>query len=160
MLPLLPGMKDHSFGVIPIHQQDGKTRYLLIQHRAGHWAFPKGHAEPGESDTQAALRELREETGICNITLYSDPAIVETYQFARGSQTVRKTVRYFIGLVGDSTVRLQEAEVSAYRWADYEEARALITYEESRRSLETARQIFDALQARNSGSTAQSNKRT
>ena len=37
--------------------------FLLIQHQAGHWAFPKGHANPGESPAETARREFAEETG-------------------------------------------------------------------------------------------------
>ncbi len=139
-------MKDHSFGVIPIYQQAGEARYLLIQHHAGHWAFPKGHAEPGESEAETALRELREETGIRDVTLCSDRPIIETYRFSRNGQMVEKTVRYFVGLVHCETVRIQAEEIRNYRWATYDEAQALITYEESRRSLAEAHQRLSRLQ--------------
>lgn len=138
--------KDSSFGVIPIYQDAGETRYLLIQHQAGHWAFPKGHAEPGESETQTALRELREETGICDVTLRADMHITETYRFSRNGQAVEKTVRYFVGLVRSSAVRIQDEEIRDYRWATYEEARALLTYEQARHSLEEARRLIQTTQ--------------
>lgn len=37
---------------------------LLLQSASRGWSFPKGHMEPGESETQTALREIREETGM------------------------------------------------------------------------------------------------
>lgn len=38
---------------------------LLVWHRASQaWLFPGGHVEPGESPAEAALREVREETGV------------------------------------------------------------------------------------------------
>ena len=51
-------------------------KVLILQHRdtdntEGHWDFPKGHVEKGESETQTALRELTEETGIKNLKLFS-----------------------------------------------------------------------------------------
>ncbi len=139
-------MKHRSFGVIPIYQQDSQTRYLLIQHRAGHWAFPKGHPEPGESETQTALRELREETGIRDVTLRADLHVSETYRFLRDGQVVEKTVRYFVGLVHHDAVRIQIEEVLSYLWATFEEAQALITYEETRHLLSEARRLLDGAQ--------------
>jgi diadenosine hexaphosphate hydrolase (ATP-forming) len=41
---------------------DGRT--LLLQHVSGHWVFPKGHVEAGETQLQAALREIAEEAGV------------------------------------------------------------------------------------------------
>ena len=38
---------------------------VLLRHRfGGHWSFPKGHVEAGETERQTALREVKEETGL------------------------------------------------------------------------------------------------
>lgn len=132
---------EQSFGVIPVYRKDGQTYFLLVQHNSGHWSFPKGHAEPGESEMEAARRELREETGIRDVTLYPEPTFEERYTktaWHNPRQTVAKTVRYFLGIVRDPRVRLQAAEVQDYRWATYDEARAIITYDATRRLLEEA----------------------
>jgi bis(5'-nucleosidyl)-tetraphosphatase len=136
-------MKDQSFGVIPIRKHGARFLFLLIQHHAGHWAFPKGHAEPGETDEQAALRELREETGIANPRLVEGASFVETYTYRRDGQPVAKTVRYFMGLVESAVVRIQAAEIRAYRWVDYDEALTLVTFSESRRLLVGARDYLE-----------------
>lgn len=136
-------MKDQSFGVIPVRRQNGEYQYLLVQHHAGHWAFPKGHAENGETDLQAARRELREETGISNVILLEDVSLAETYYFRRGDQTVSKKVRYFPGVVKDCIVHIQAAEIKAYRWVNAEGAFSLITFGESRRLLTEAKQYLD-----------------
>jgi ADP-ribose pyrophosphatase YjhB (NUDIX family) len=48
--------------------RDGAGRLLLIQRghdpEAGRWSLPGGRIEPGESDAQALVREMREETGL------------------------------------------------------------------------------------------------
>ena len=129
--------------MIPVRQQDGEYQFLLVQHHAGHWAFPKGHAENSESDLQAARRELMEETGVKNVILIEDVSLTETYFFRRGDQTVAKTVRYFPGLVKDKTVRIQAAEIKAYQWVNAEKALSLITFGESRRILTAAKQYLD-----------------
>src|SRR5579872_7189926 len=38
--------------------------FLVLNYPAGHWDFPKGAVEKGETEEQAAMREIREETGI------------------------------------------------------------------------------------------------
>ncbi|VWX62981.1 NUDIX hydrolase [Burkholderiales bacterium 8X] len=55
-------MKTISYGVLIFNEQG----QLLLAHATGqkHWDIPKGGAEPGESARDAALREVREETGI------------------------------------------------------------------------------------------------
>ena len=127
--------------MIPILRKGEQTLFLLIQHNAGHWAFPKGHAERGESDIEAARRELSEETGIASATLDESRIFEERYTKTwRGDarKLVRKTVRYYVGEVDNPRVKVQEEEIQNYKWATVDEARKLITYSESRRLLEEA----------------------
>lgn len=43
----------------------GARHLLMVERRDGHgWAVPGGHVEPGENPLIAAVRELREETGL------------------------------------------------------------------------------------------------
>jgi ADP-ribose pyrophosphatase YjhB (NUDIX family) len=47
---------------------DGARRLLVIQRKyepdAGMWSIPGGRVEPGESDPEAVIREVAEETGL------------------------------------------------------------------------------------------------
>jgi bis(5'-nucleosidyl)-tetraphosphatase len=134
-------LTDEAFGVIPILRKDDNTLYLLIQHNAGHWAFPKGHAEKGESDIEAALRELSEETGITDVELDTQRFFEERYvKTFRGDarRLVRKTVRYYIGSVASTRVKIQDDEIQDHRWVTSIEARKLITYSESRKLFDEA----------------------
>jgi 8-oxo-dGTP pyrophosphatase MutT (NUDIX family) len=144
--------------VIPVRRQNGEYQYLLVQHHAGHWAFPKGHAENGETDLQAARRELQEETGISKVILLEDVSLAETYYFRRGDQTVSKKVRYFPGVVKDCAVHIQAAEIKAYRWVNAEGAFNLITFGESRRLLTEAKQYLDEHRERVEQLLQQANK--
>ena len=55
---------EKSCGAICYTREEGAPRVLVICHRyGGHWAFPKGHVEAGESEEETAMREVREETG-------------------------------------------------------------------------------------------------
>ena len=47
----------------------------------GHWGFPKGHQDAGESEKETAIRELKEETGIDAVNLLEDKTFTEHYSF-------------------------------------------------------------------------------
>ena len=49
-----------------------KGNALLSIYRYEHWDFPKGHIEEGETDEEAAMREVTEETGIDNLFVFRD----------------------------------------------------------------------------------------
>jgi len=69
----------------------GGEEFLLMQRSDnGHWGLPGGHVEPGESVTDAALREIREETGWRVelgrlIGVYSDP-VRQTVEYRGGER--------------------------------------------------------------------------
>jgi bis(5'-nucleosidyl)-tetraphosphatase len=67
-----------SFGVIPLFKTPtGDFLFCVVHHASGHWGFPKGHPNQGESERETALRELNEETGIANCDILSDDVFIE-----------------------------------------------------------------------------------
>lgn len=123
---------------MPIRRTADGLLYLLIQHRAGHWAFPKGHAEPGEPPLNTATRELLEETGIVCTNIREDTPLTETYNTVKRGQDIFKTVVYFLGWTAMEAVTLQAEEVSAHAWLPFDSALERITHEETRRTLREA----------------------
>lgn len=131
----VPRMRtDHSCGVIPVRLVKGKRQYLLVQHSAGHWSFPKGHPEGDETPRQTAERELLEETGYTCAALAESPAFEEQYAFTKRSGTqVLKSVIYFVGRVkGDGKPKLQASEVSDAAWGDAASTAKRMTFDEGR----------------------------
>ena len=117
--------------------------YLLLRHRSGgHWGFPKGRIEPGESDLQAALREAREESGIEMIDKVPFFRTVSSYSFPRGGKKVRKKVVYFLGRVSQKGMVLSK-EHSEGLWLGFPEARDTLTYPEAREVLGWAEGFLD-----------------
>ena len=124
--------QDHSFGVIPVYLGDAAPQFLLIQHQAGHWGFPKGHAEGDESAQQAALRELAEETGLIPARLLGEP-LDEYYTFTNPKgAAIAKTVTYFIGQMKDQAVTMQVAEIRDFAWGNAEQTHQRLSFEEGR----------------------------
>ncbi|HUE72175.1 MAG TPA: NUDIX domain-containing protein [Pirellulaceae bacterium] len=82
--------------------------FLLMRH-ASRWDLPKGHLDEEESDTECALRELREETGIGADDIEIDPDFRFTIEYdvdsRRHGERRHKTVVYFLGrLLRDVTI--------------------------------------------------------
>ncbi len=67
----------------------GKVLFIL---RLGHWDLPKGKIDPGEDPPTAALREVREETGIQTLRLGDPlPTTYHTYKSASGKRMLKVT---------------------------------------------------------------------
>ena len=127
--------KDESIGVVPVFRDGSEYKFLLIHHEIGHWAFPKGHKIDDESIKETVRRELYEETGIKNIDIDFDKRFVEKYIFKKNGTEFDKTVTYFLGFVGSGEI--EEAsdptgEIKEMRWATYDEAIKLLTFNEAR----------------------------
>lgn len=133
---------EHSFGVIPVIMRDGEPHFLLVQHNAGHWGFPKGHAEKGEAPPETARRELREETGVEHVRLLEDRPLEETYWYVRKGRRTKKTVTYFVGFVESDEVTPQVEEVQALAWGPYDETMKRLSFKQGRQLLERAAEIL------------------
>jgi 8-oxo-dGTP diphosphatase len=118
-------------GGVVVRGADGGLEVLLV-HRPAYddWTFPKGKADPGESDAACALREVEEETGLfCELV----EALGETrYVDARGRP---KVVRYFSMRPLDGAFA-PHREVDDVRWLPAELARALLSYDRDRALLD------------------------
>lgn len=117
---------EKSCGAIVYRKHHGNTEILLIKHiNSGHWSFPKGHVEEGETEVETALREVKEETGI---DVMIDPSFRETVTYFPRKET-QKVVVYFIGKAKTYDYVPQEEEIAEIRWVDIGHAIQLLTYE-------------------------------
>lgn len=125
-------LRDRSVGILPffISPSDG-IKYLLIQQVRGHWAFPKGHPNEGESDIDTARRELSEETGISSVTIIPDFEHKMQYTFNDDTTQTTKEVCFFAGLVTTTNVRIDITEVQGFAWLGLDEAVKILTFKDS-----------------------------
>jgi len=129
-------IKDQSFGIVPFTIENGVVKYLIIHQQKGHWAFPKGHAEKGESSLQTAQRELLEETGLEIEKVFTDQPFIERYIFLDPQgQKVNKKVLFFLGRVKNTEVKIQPAELQNFAWADYQQALEMLTFNQAKHLL-------------------------
>jgi len=105
---------------------------LLLQYPQGHWDFPKGHVESSdESKTATAARELREETGISEITFIPEFEYRTSYSFRHKGKIVNKQVFWFIAETETLAVNISN-EHREHLWLEWESAMSQLTHEESK----------------------------
>ncbi len=116
-----------SAGVAVVNVRDRKLKFLLLR-AYRNWDFPKGMVEPGETPIDAALREVREETGLDDVSFDWGLGFFETGPYAKG-----KIARYYIARSKEVHVvlpvnpELGRPEHHEARWVDYAEALKLVT---------------------------------
>jgi bis(5'-nucleosidyl)-tetraphosphatase len=126
-------MKESSAGVL-LFRQAKKREYLLLLYEEGHWDFPKGHIEKGETEQETAIRELKEETGITLSGFVEGFSEELHYFYTRNHNTVSKKVVFFLGQTKQKGVTLS-FEHTAYKWLAYEEALKKLTYKNAQEIL-------------------------
>jgi 8-oxo-dGTP pyrophosphatase MutT (NUDIX family) len=121
-----------------IKQSNKRTilKYLLLHYEEGHWDFPKGHVEIGETHEEAAMRETKEETGlIVNVNPLFKEKI--SYFFKSNETLIHKDVYFFVGEANTKEVNLSKEHIG-YVWLSYENALKKLTYENAKELLKKA----------------------
>ena len=127
---------EKSCGAVVFTRVDGEIRYVLAQNLEGYYGFPKGHMEPGETEVETALREIREEVGL-------SPRLIDGFRTCDEHPIpkkpgVIKQVVYFLAEYEDQEIVFQKEELLSAPLASYEEAMELFVFEGSKRILTEA----------------------
>lgn len=113
---------DRVVVIVPARRAAGDSRVL---------ALPKGHVDPGESPIEAAMREVREETGV----IVAEPVCElgeSRYWYRRDGHTIGKTVTFYLFSYVSGDTADHDDEVSEARWIDLRKALTELSYEGER----------------------------
>ncbi len=116
--------KEKSCGCIIIE----KDKVLLIQQTKGHWGFPKGHMEAGETEIETAIREVKEETNL-DVEINENKRYTMEYITDKGTY---KQVVFFIAKKISGNEKYQESEIKAMKWMTFQDAIKTITYDNTK----------------------------
>ncbi len=121
-----------SAGGLVLRRRDSTFDALLIGRGMPRvWTLPKGHVEARESNEQAAIREVREETGCWGEILTRLNEI--SYWFYVGKAKHKKTVTFFLMRYLSGETSNHDHEVDEARWFDAMSARRALKYVNEKR---------------------------
>jgi len=133
---------EYSAGVIVYRRDPDGLKFLLIRSRSGVYGFPKGHIEEGESETEAAERELFEETGI-KASLIDGFVKRDEYPLPFLKNTSKRVV-YFLGEYASGTPTPQEKEISGVYFLTFGDAMRRLYFQNLKSMLAAARAFIRA----------------
>ena len=126
-------IKEKSAGVIVFrrHPQEG-LQFLILYHRGNYWNFPKGKLEEGESEMEAALRELKEEAGIDRVRLI-DGFRQQTQFFFREerqgkTELIKKSMALYLAEADMGAAPRLSSEHNGYAWLDAKQAAKFLKF--------------------------------
>jgi len=147
---------EKSAGAVVFRRNKNKIYFLLLHYRSGHWDFPKGHIEEGESEEQALRREVLEETSISDLEILPDfKKYVYYFYRAKGEEkekriksetsvNIFKKVIYYLAKTETGKVKISFEHIG-WEWLEYEEAMKKITYRGPKRILKSAGKYLNSL---------------
>ena len=132
-----------SSGGVVFRKSNSQVFYLLLGFkRRNIWCLPKGLIEPGESEIDAATREVREETGVNSLKLVDKIGVIR-YQFGYRDKRFDKTVHFFL-FETDQVETTVGTEHDMYSWLPYDKAILALSYPNERDILEKANEMMKA----------------
>lgn len=132
---------EKSAGAVLFRKEKGTIWYLLLHYEMGHWSFPKGNIEKGESLEETVRREIKEETGIKDIKLIEGFKEHIKYFYKLKGKNIFKIVTYFLAETKTREIKISW-EHTGFKWLSYEEALKTITYKNAREVLKKANEFL------------------
>ncbi len=126
--------REFSAGIIIFRRTKEGPKFLLLYHGGPYWNFPKGKLE-GETNFKAALREVKEETGIKQDELgfKSWFKVEDRFTYTRDKERIFKVVTYYLAETKQKEVKVKivpdthEGEQhEGYGWFLYRDAHRLL----------------------------------
>lgn len=100
-----------------------ESQLLILKRLNGVWLFPKGHIESGETPEMAALREVREESGITAEIIRKIDST--TYTFLEKGVKHLKTVDWFLMVTDSNRIDLEKDFFNDGMWISKEQRNIL-----------------------------------
>lgn len=122
-------------GVVYKRGEDGSLNILLIKNK-DRYGFPKGNIERTEKKEDAAVREVKEETGV-DAKIEGYLGNVE-YWYRSGTDNVHKFVYYYIMSYVGGDINPQKEEIESAKFVPVDKVMQLLSFDKDRKIFEIA----------------------
>jgi len=128
-----------------VYKGDADNRMILLAQHSGHhgWIFPKGHIgdkKKGELKEDAALREVREETGVVGKIIQQLTPV--SYWYVREGEKIKKTVTYFLMMYLSGDISDHDHETENVEWLVVDEVIKRLTYKSDKEAWKEAEKLI------------------
>lgn len=133
-------LEERSAGAILYRESPSGRLYLLLNYPSGHWDFVKGNIEKGETFKQTTLREIREETGITDVSFVEGFENKVEYHYQRDGELVHKEVVFFLAKTSTEHVEISHEHLG-FIWLNFNDALKKSTYKTAQSLLKKVNEL-------------------
>ncbi len=132
--------KEISAGAV-IFKKNKEIEYLLLRYEAGHWDFPRGAIESGETELDTVTREACEETGVKDLKFFPNFREKIFWFYKKEGRIIYKEAIFYLAETKTEEVKLSDEHVD-FKWLPYAEAMELVTFKNGKKVLEKANEFL------------------
>ncbi len=133
-------LEERSAGAILYRESPSGKLYLLLNYPSGHWDFVKGNIEKGETFKQTTLREIKEETGIIDVSFVEGFENKVEYYYQRDGELVHKEVVFFLAKTVTESVEISHEHLG-FTWLKFDDVMKKVTYKTAQSLLKKVNEL-------------------
>ncbi|MDA1196846.1 MAG: NUDIX domain-containing protein [Nanoarchaeota archaeon] len=118
-----------------------QDKILVVNQNNDSWSLPKGHIDPGEDALTAARREIKEESGVTELTFIKDLGSYERPKIGKHGEgdeiREKKHITLFLFRTDQQELKPEDPENPEARWVDIHEVTELLTHKKDKEFFDT-----------------------
>ncbi|MGI9628391.1 MAG: NUDIX hydrolase [Longimicrobiales bacterium] len=136
---------ERSAGGVVVRLEEPEWKVLIIRDPYGNWGLPKGHIEGSETEEQAAVREVEEETGLTSDALGPLVERIDWF-FRKNSVVIHKFCSFYL-MRSDTGIPVPQADegITECDWATFDDAASRIAYDNTKGVVRKAKGLLQTV---------------